>query len=88
LDFVFGEEWNSFYISFVYRLFWNSKYQWIKNQRAVWIHSLKKKSQSFILAEIMYMKDQLNITTIIRTRKDRFGKVNISFIYLKSLNNI
>ena len=30
----------------------------------------------FSLEEIIHMKDQLNIIAMIRTRKDRFGKVN------------
>ena len=69
-----------FAFSFVYQLFWLLKYPSTKSQVAVSIlaGTISINSSRFSsLAQTAHIKDKLNVTTTVRTRKDKIGKVNL-----------
>ena len=68
--------------SYVYPSFWHSKYRPTKNRLVVTTNfrcdSLV--ADAFSLAQTAHIKDKLNVTTTIRTRKDKIGKVTPLFL--------
>lgn len=70
--------------SYVYPSFWHSKYRPTKNRLVV---TTNFGCDSFVAdafflspAQTAHIKDKLNVTTTIRTRKDKIGKVTLLFL--------